>query len=605
MTKLFKYMLETKGTICIILLLLMIQAYCELTLPSYTSNIVDVGIAQGGIENATPDLLAEYAANGVDLHQLQMNYLLSTGGKMLGFAFLGMAATILISFLSARSGAFIGKKLRERVFERVITFSGKEMDQFSTASLITRCTNDIQQIQIVITIMLRMVLFAPIMGIGGIIKVAGTDTGLEWIIVIAVLSVLCLVGALMYVTLPKFKSMQTLVDRLNLVSREILTGLPVIRAFSREDFEEKRFARANEDLRRTQLFTTRVMSLMFPSMMFIMNGVTILILWFGSRGVDHGNLMVGDMMAFINYTMMIVMSFLMLTMISILLPRAGVAAARIDEVLTTAPSICDRDKPIDRAGSFTGELVFHDVSFRYPNAEADVLEHISFTAKPGETTAIIGSTGCGKSTLIHLIPRFYDVKDGSITLDGIDIRDLSQKKLRSLIGLVPQKGILFSGTIASNIKFADESISDEAMKKAARIAQAEDFIAKKKEGYESPIAQGGSNVSGGQKQRLSIARAIAKNPKIFLFDDSFSALDYKTDSLLRRALAAQMKHATVIIVAQRISTILHADKIIVLDDGKIAGTGTHEELLQNCETYREIASSQLSEAELNQKGGMA
>ena len=605
MTKLFQYMLETKGTICVILLLLMIQAYCELTLPSYTSDIVDVGIAQGGIENATPDLLARYAADGVDLHQVQMDYLLNTGGKMLCFAFLGMTATILISFLSARSGAFIGKTLRERVFERVISFSGKEMDRFSTASLITRCTNDIQQVQIVVTIMLRMVLFAPIMGIGGIIKVSRTDTGLDWIVVLAVLLVLCLVGVLMYVTLPKFKSMQTLIDRLNLVSREILTGIPVIRAFSREEFEEKRFAVANEDLRRTQLFTTRVMSLMFPSMMFIMNGVTVLILWFGSKGVDRGNLMVGDMMAFINYTMMIVMSFLMLTMISILLPRAGVAAARIDEVLTTTPSICDRDKPLEHDGSFTGRLAFHDVSFRYPDAEADVLEHISFTANPGETTAIIGSTGCGKSTLIHLIPRFYDVKEGSITLDGIDIRDLPQKKLRSLIGLVPQKGILFSGTIASNIKFADANIPDETMKKAAHIAQAEDFIEKKEDSYDSPIAQGGSNVSGGQKQRLSIARAIAKNPKIFLFDDSFSALDYKTDSLLRKALATQMKHATVIIVAQRISTILHADRIIVLDDGKIAGTGTHEELLRSCEAYREIASSQLSEAELNQKGGMA
>lgn len=601
MSKIFKYMGETKGMMLAIIFLLIIQAYCDLTLPSYTSDIVDIGIAQSGIENATPELLAQYAADGVDLHQVQMEYLLKTGGKMLCFALIAMVATILVSLLSARSGALIGKRLREQVFEKVVSFSGKEMDQFSTASLITRSTNDIQQVQMVITMMLRMVLYAPILGIGGIIKVFRTQTGMDWIIAVAVLLVIGLVSILMAVTLPKFRIMQTLVDKLNLVSREILTGLPVIRAFSREKFEEDRFAVANENLKKTQLFTNRVMTLMMPAMMFIMNGITVMIVWFGSKGINLGNLQVGDMMAFITYTMMIVMSFLMITMISIMLPRAGVAAARIDEILQTEPSIHDKEETADEAKDFAGEITFHDVSFRYPNADADVLEHISFTAKPGETTAIIGSTGCGKSTLVHLIPRFYDVTDGKITIDGTDIRDLSQHKLRSLIGLVPQKGILFSGTIASNIKFADNNIPDEKMKEAAEIAQARDFIEEKREQYESAIAQGGTNVSGGQKQRLSIARAIAKNPKVFLFDDSFSALDYKTDATLRKALAEKIKDATVIIVAQRISTILHADKILVLDEGKIVGMGTHEQLLDNCEAYREIASSQLSESEL--KGG--
>lgn len=601
MSKIFKYMGETKGMMLAIIFLLIIQAYCDLTLPSYTSDIVDIGIAQSGIENVTPELLAQYAADGVDLQQVQMEYLLKTGGKMLCFALIAMVATILVSLLSARSGALIGKRLRERVFHKVISFSGKEMDQFSTASLITRSTNDIQQVQMVITMMLRMVLYAPILGIGGIIKVFRTQTGMDWIIAVAVLLVIGLVSILMSVTLPKFRIMQTLVDKLNLVSREILTGLPVIRAFSREKFEEDRFAVANENLKKTQLFTNRVMTLMMPAMMFIMNGITVMIVWFGSKGIDLGNLQVGDMMAFITYTMMIVMSFLMITMISIMLPRAGVAASRIDEILKTEPSIHDKEETADDAKDFAGEITFHDVSFRYPNADADVLEHISFTAKPGETTAIIGSTGCGKSTLVHLIPRFYDVTDGKITIDGIDIRDLSQHKLRSLIGLVPQKGILFSGTIASNIKFADNDIPDEKMKEAAEIAQARDFIEEKREQYESDISQGGTNVSGGQKQRLSIARAIAKNPKVFLFDDSFSALDYKTDATLRKALAEKIKDATVIIVAQRISTILHADKILVLDEGKIVGIGTHEQLLDNCEAYREIASSQLSESEL--KGG--
>lgn len=603
MTKIFKYMMQTKYIIGIIIILLIIQAYCDLKLPAYTSSIVDVGITSYGIENATPKLLAEMTAQGVDLQKTQMDYLLNTGSKMLAYALLAMLATIFVSLLSARSGAIIGKTLRQRVFEKVLSFSGRETDQFSTASLITRSTNDIQQIQMVITMLLRMVLYAPIVGIGGIIKVSQTKTGMDWIIVVAVVLVLSLVGILMAVSLPKFRIMQTLVDKLNLISREILTGVSVIRAFSREKFEEERFAGANADLQKTQLFTSRVMSLMMPAMMLIMNIVAVMIIWFGSKGVDLGNLQVGDMMAFITYTMMIVMSFLMITMISIFLPRAGVAANRIEEILQTEPSISDKDEAISETSMEAGEITFHDVSFRYPNADTDVLEHISFTAKPGQTTAIIGSTGCGKSTLIHLIPRFYDVTEGKITIDGTDIRDYSQHHLRSLIGFVPQKAVLFSGTIKSNINFADADISDDQMKQAAQIAQATDFIEEKEKQYDSEIAQGGSNVSGGQKQRLSIARAIAKNPKIFIFDDSFSALDYKTDATLRKALSEKIKDATVIIVAQRISTILHADKILVIDDGKIVGSGTHEELLANCEAYKEIASSQLSESEL--KGGIS
>ena len=603
MTKIFKYMMQTKFIICIIIILLIIQAYCDLKLPAYTSSIVDVGITSYGIENATPELLAEMTAQGVDLQKTQMDYLLNTGSKMLAYALLAMIATIFVSLLSAGSGAIIGKTLRQRVFEKVLSFSGRETDQFSTASLITRSTNDIQQIQMVITMLLRMVLYAPIVGIGGIIKVSQTKTGMDWIIVVAVVLVLSLVGILMAVSLPKFRIMQTLVDKLNLISREILTGVSVIRAFGREKFEEERFAGANADLQKTQLFTSRVMSLMMPAMMLIMNIVAVMIIWFGSKGVDLGNLQVGDMMAFITYTMMIVMSFLMITMISIFLPRAGVAANRIEEILQTEPSISDKEEAISETSLETGEITFHDVSFRYPNADTDVLEHISFTAKPGQTTAIIGSTGCGKSTLIHLIPRFYDVTEGKITIDGTDIRDYSQHHLRSLIGFVPQKAVLFSGTIKSNINYADAHISDEQMKQAAQIAQATDFIEEKEKQYDSEIAQGGSNVSGGQKQRLSIARAIAKKPKIFLFDDSFSALDYKTDATLRKALSEKIKDATVIIVAQRISTILHADKILVIDDGKIVGSGTHEELLTNCEAYKEIASSQLSETEL--KGGLS
>lgn len=494
--------------------------------------------------------------------------------------------------------------LRGKVFTKVVSFSNNELNKFSIASLITRSTNDIQQVQMVEVMLLRMVLYAPIIGIGGIVKVMSTKTGLGWIIGVAVAAISVVVLVLMQVAMPKFKKMQSLVDRLNLVSREILTGVPVIRAFSREKFEEDRFETANKDLMKTQLFTNRVMTFMMPMMMLIMNGVTVMIIWFGGKGIDAGNLQVGDMMAFITYTMQIVMAFLMITMISVMLPRAGVAAERIQEVLDTDPTIHDAPSvKDDRLSAVKGELSFEDVSFRYDGAKEDALENISFTARPGETTAIIGSTGCGKSTLIHLVPRFYDVTKGKITIDGVDIREMSQHKLRSILGFVPQKANLFSGDIASNIKYGGSYITDEMMKQAADIAQAVEFIESKAEGYESPIAQGGSNVSGGQKQRLSIARAIAKDPKIFLFDDSFSALDYKTDMVLRKALHEKIEDATVIIVAQRISTILHANQIIVLDEGRIAGIGTHEELLTSCEAYQEIARSQLSESEL--KGGSA
>lgn len=545
----------------------------------------------------------EYEAIGMDMGKLQTRYLLQTGGKMLGISILIMASAILVGLLAARAAAKVGMNLRDRVFNKVVSFSSTELDHFSTASLITRSTNDIQQIQGVSVMLLRMVAYAPILGIGGIIKVANTRTGMSWIIAVAVAAVVTLVLVLMQVAMPKFRRMQEMVDRLNLVAREILTGLPVIRAFSRENYEEKRFDRANQDLMKTQLFTNRVMTFMMPIMMFIMNGITVLIVWVGAKGIDLGNLQVGDMIAFITYTMQIVSSFLMLTMVSIMLPRASVAAGRIDEILETEPIIEDlpeseqvqRDKK-----DWKGVLEFHHVNFRYPQADENALEDIDFTAQPGKTTAIIGSTGCGKSTLLNLIPRFYDVTEGSVTIDGVDIRSLPQKELRSLLGYVPQKGVLFSGTIESNLKFGGDSITDEDMREAACIAQAEDFISAKSDGYDSPISQGGTNVSGGQKQRLSIARAIAGDPKIYLFDDSFSALDYKTDVALRRALSARTGDATVIIVAQRISTILHADQILVLDEGKIVGRGTHEELMAGCEAYQEIARSQLSEQELEQ-----
>ena len=711
MFRLLGYLKQCKKSVLAIIVLLVVQAYCDLALPQYTSDIVDVGIQQGGIEYAAPEQMRketfdrlkklmtseekeaaeafyeqrqdgslerttdrkedleqlnglfrlpmamlsgmeeaapeleaqditlsdeqiltlreqvsaragdmseslldqravlfvkqEYEAMGKDAGAVQTKYLLVTGAKMLGFTLLMVASAILVSLLASRAAAFIGKSLRGQVFNRVMSFSSAEMHRFSTASLITRSTNDIQQVQMVAVMLLRMVIYAPIVGTGGVLKVTETKTGMAWIIALAVGVIMAVVLVLMGIAMPRFQKMQQLVDRLNLVSREILTGLSVIRAFSREKFEEERFDGANRDLMKTQLFTNRVMTFMMPTMMLIMNCVTVMIVWFGAKGIDAGSLQVGDMMAFMTYTMQIVMSFLMLTMVSVMLPRAGVAADRIEEILHTNSSVSDAEKVQDeKLKDCKGVLSFEDVSFKYPGADDNALEHISFTAEPGKTTAIIGSTGCGKSTLINLIPRFYDVTGGRILLDGVDIRQLSQHGLREVLGLVPQKGILFSGTIASNIKLAgEEQISDGQMREAADTAQAREFIDGKPEGYDSPVAQGGSNVSGGQKQRLAIARAIAKDPKIYLFDDSFSALDYKTDAALRQALGKKASNATVLIVAQRISTILHADQILVLDDGRIAGKGTHEELLKNCGAYQEIARSQLSESEL--KGGAA
>lgn len=714
MKHIFGNLLKHKAAVCAIILLLITQAYCDLALPTYTSDIVDVGLQQYGIEDCVmtqmrestgkalqdmlpdegraafadayvlndttgnyelqsitkeqrsalgeqlqqplvlmyaashmdelqeqtgmdtsmlqavsrdPDAMQqmlsqygdmsdsimeqiavqsvteEYEACGIDLNALQRQYLLTTGAKMMALSLLMLAAAVLCGYLSAKTAARIGMELRSSVFRNVLSFSSVEMNRFSTASLITRSTNDIQQIQMVTVMLLRMVLYAPVLGIGAILKVVTTKTGMGWIIVLAVVIISGLVLVLMGVTLPKFKMMQKLVDRLNLVSREILTGLPVIRAFSREKFEEDRFDKANRDLMGTQLFTNRVMTLMMPAMMMLMNGVTVLIVWMGGKGIDMGNLQVGDMIAFISYTMQIIMSFLMITMVSVMLPRAGVAADRIDEVVRTKGSIRDAAHVRDEEHSdWKGRVEFSDVSFRYEGADEDALSHLSFVVEPGKTTAIIGSTGCGKSTLVNLIPRFYDVTDGVITMDGVDIRELSQKKLRSLLGVVPQKGVLFSGDIASNLKFGGDDITDEQMTEAAQIAQATEFIEEKPNRYHSEISQGGTNVSGGQKQRLSIARAIAKHPKVLIFDDSFSALDYKTDAALRRALAEKTADAAVIIVAQRINTILHADQILVLEEGRIVGKGTHRELMETCEAYQEIANSQLSEEEL--KGGV-
>lgn len=536
-------------------------------------------------------------AAGVDIDQVQKDYLWMSGLKMVGIALLMGAVTILVGFFASRVGAGIGRDLRDKVFKRVVRFSNAEMDRFSTASLITRSTNDIQQIQMVSTMLLRIVAYAPILGIGGVLKVMKTGAGMGWVIALAIVVILGYVMVLVSAAMPKFKLMQKLVDNINLVSREILTGLSVIRAFGREKKEEERFDDANRSLTKTTLFTNRIMTFMMPGMMLIMNVLTVSIVWVGAHRIDSGDMQVGAMTAFITYAMMIVMSFLMLTMLSIMLPRAAVAAERIDEVVVTESSIHDADQT-EAVAERNGVICFEHVNFRYPGAEEDVLHDIDFIAEPGKTTAIIGSTGCGKSTLVNLIPRLYDVTGGKITLDGKDIRNIKMSDLREEIGFVPQKGVLFSGTIASNLRFGKEEATDEEIAKAARIAQATEFIETKDDRYDSAIAQGGSNVSGGQKQRLAIARAIAKNPKIFVFDDSFSALDLKTDAALRKALGENVKDSTVIIVAQRISTILHAEQILVLDDGEVVGKGTHEELLKTCEVYQQIAKSQLSAREL-------
>ncbi len=732
MGKLFKFMKPYAATILMIVVFLVLQAYCDLSLPGYTSDIVNVGIQQGGIDTAIPEQISvedmdrlflfvsekdqktvldayerdtdtyesdayvlkdgilknekrtdkigailskpmmlvtvfssdseetkemtdamfaslpkemlsedmtvfdvlgmmpeeqraqmvtqigekvdempetmlEQAATiylkeayknlGMDTDKIQTGYMLRTGGKMLALAAVGMIVSMIVGFLASKVGASTGRDLRGKVFRKVVEFSNGEFDKFSTASLITRSTNDIQQIQMLTVMILRMVLYAPIMGIGGVFKVFHTNVSMSWIIGLAVVLIAMVVMVLFVVAMPKFKILQNLVDRLNLVTREILTGLPVIRAFSTEKHEEERFDQANKDLTNTNLFVNRAMTFMMPTMMLIMNAISILIVWVGANGINDGQMQVGDMMAFIQYTMQIIMAFLMICMISIMLPRAAVSATRVDEVLTSTTLINDPKQP-KHLKEGKGMVEFNHVSFRYPGAEEDVLHDISFTAKPGETTAIIGSTGSGKSTMVNLIPRFYDVTEGKITIDGEDIRNVTQHELRDQLGYVPQKGVLFSGTIASNILYGNPDGSEETMMEAAKVAQAAEFIEEKPKCYDSRISQGGGNVSGGQKQRLSIARAIAKDPKIFIFDDSFSALDYKTDVTLRKALKEHTVNSTVIIVAQRISTILHADQIIVLDEGKVAGIGTHKELLKNCDVYYQIAASQLSEKEL-------
>lgn len=539
---------------------------------------------------------------GLDIHSIQTRYLLIAGGKMVVMALLIAVTTVLVGLAASKVAAGIGRDMRVSVYKNVMSFSNAEMDKFSTASLITRTTNDIQQIQMVTVLSLRMVAYAPILGIGGIIKVMNTNSGMEWVIAVAVASIMCLVLLLMMIAMPKFKQMQKLVDAVNLVSREILTGLSVIRAFGREKKEEERFDNANKNLTKTMLFTNRVMTFMMPAMTLIMYGINVLIIWVAAHRIDEGVMQVGSMTAFITYTMQIVMSFLMLTMMSIFMPRAIVSANRIDEVLNQKSSVMDKTNPKSIKDK-KGVVVFDHVHFCYPGAKTDAIEDINFVAEPGKTTAIIGSTGCGKTTLVNLIPRLYDVTKGSITIDGYDVRDISMQDLRSEIGYVPQKGVLFSGTIASNLRFGKDDATDNDIKEAASIAQATDFIESKEEQYEAHIAQGGTNVSGGQKQRLAIARAIAKNPRIYIFDDSFSALDLKTDATLRKALSEKMKESTMIIVAQRVSTIIYADQILVMDDGRIVGKGTHRELMKNCEVYQQIARSQMSEKELDIEGG--
>ena len=600
-------MLPKDATVFDILKMLPEEQLSQMTdkMKDQMDDMPDTIIEQAGISY----IKTAYENLGMDMNQMQFHYLFATGGKMLALALLGMLASVLVGLLASRVGASTGRDLRGRVFRKVVGFSNNEFDQFSTASLITRSTNDIQQIQMLIVMLLRIVLYAPLIAIGGIYKVFQTNVSMSWIIALAAILIVLVVSVLFIVAMPKFKIMQQLVDKLNLVTREILTGLSVIRAFSTEKHEEERFDKANRDLTKTNLFVNRAMTFMMPVMMVVMNAISVLIVWTGAHGINEGQMQVGDMMAFIQYTMQIIMGFLMLCMISVMLPRAAVAAERVDEVLTSETIIRDPEQPKHLPKKTEGVLKFNHVSFKYPGADEDVLEDIDFTAHPGQTTAIIGSTGSGKSTLVNLIPRFYDVTEGSITLDGIDIREMTQQELRSKLGYVPQKGVLFSGTIGSNIMFGNPDGNEQDMEEAAKIAQATEFINTKSKKYDSTISQGGGNVSGGQKQRLSIARAIAKHPKLFVFDDSFSALDYKTDVALRKALKEKTSDSTVLIVAQRISTILHAEQIIVLDDGKIAGVGTHQELLKNCEVYQQIAASQLSEAELkagleeNGKGG--
>ena len=557
-------------------------------------NLPDAMLGQGAIKFVK----AEYKAMGVDIDSIQMNYIFVTGLKMIGITIISVICSITVGFIAARVAATLGKNLRAMTFKKVMNFSKKEISEFSTASLITRSTNDIQQIQQMMVMMLRMVFFAPFMAIGGIIKALSTNLSMSWIIGLGVVCVFGIVLVMFTVVMPKFKILQNLVDRLNLVTREILTGLGVIRAFSNEKFEEDRFDVANKDLTKVNMFVNRMMSCMMPAMMLIMNLISILIVWVGAKNIDLGNMQVGDMMAFIQYTMQIVMSFLMISMVSVMMPRAAVSANRIDEVLTTDISIKEVDKVEEFNDNKKGLVEFKNVSFQYPDADEKILHDISFTAKPGQTTAFIGSTGSGKSTLINLIPRFYDVTEGEIKVDGVNIKNASIHDLRERIGYVPQKGVLFSGTIDSNIKYGNKTASEEVVETASRVAQATEFIDSKPDRYETPIAQGGSNVSGGQKQRLSIARAIAKEPEIYIFDDSFSALDFKTDAKLRKALKEETGDATVLIVAQRISTILHAEQIVVLDEGKVVGIGNHKQLLKNCEVYKEIALSQLSKEEL-------
>lgn len=718
MLKIFRYLKKAYIPIACIVLLLCVQVSCELTIPTYTSNIVNVGIQQGGIEDAVPDAVreesmqalmgmmkpkdaekvkddyelytkkqvkdsdyssykkgrlyvrkdiskkdredldkilskpmlmlemkmmeqsgqtkenakmaqkfkgksiddmpesiisqaaisfvkAEYKAMGLDLDQIQTNYMLKTGAIMVGLALLAMAVAVTVVLLSAKLAARLSRILRDHIFKKVMDFTNSEFDKFSTASLITRSTNDIQQIQMFVTMMFRIVVFAPLMGLGGIYKVLKTNVDMTWTIAIGVVAIMTVILVLFTVAMPKFKVLQKLIDRLNLVSREILTGLPVIRAFSTEKHEKERFDTANKNLMKTNLFVNRAMTFMMPLMMLIMNAMTVLIVYVGADNIDLGRMQVGDLMAFIQYAMQIIMSFLFISMVSIMMPRAQVAAERVNEILDMEIMIKDPKQPKEFLNEKKGEVEFKHVSFRYPDAGEDMLHDISFTAPSGKTTAFIGSTGSGKSTLINLIPRFFDVTEGSILVDGVDIREVKQSDLRDKLGYVPQKGVLFSGTIDSNLRYGKEDASEEEVKKAARIAQAADFIEEKKEAYDSPIAQGGSNVSGGQKQRLSIARAVAKDPEIYIFDDSFSALDYKTDVTLRQALARETKGSTTLIVAQRISTILHADQIVVLDEGRVVGTGTHEELLESCPVYLQIAKSQLSEDDFAKARGEA